>query len=143
MKENDHLNIYFAGAIYGGRDDADIYIQIINYLKNYGKVLTEHVGDDNIAKKVDGGKTSKYIHDRDLEWLLSSGRMVAEVTQPSLGVGYEIGRGVEAKKKILCLYRPREGKKLSAMIAGCEEVTNKSYQTLEEAKEIIDQFFKN
>ena len=31
--------------------------------------------------------------------------LVAEVTQPSLGVGYELGRAVAMGKKILCLYR--------------------------------------
>ena len=36
--------------------------------------------------------------------------LVAEVTQPSLGVGYEIGRAIENKKKILCLFRPDSGK---------------------------------
>ena len=36
--------------------------------------------------------------------------IVAEVTQPSLGVGYEIGRGVEMGKKILCLFRPQSDK---------------------------------
>ena len=36
--------------------------------------------------------------------------MVAEVTQPSLGVGYEIGRAVAMGKKVLCLYRPSPDK---------------------------------
>lgn len=36
--------------------------------------------------------------------------LVAEVTQPSLGVGYELGRAIENKKKILCLFRPDCGK---------------------------------
>ena len=36
--------------------------------------------------------------------------MVAEVTQPSLGVGYEIGRGFALGLKILCLYRPQPDK---------------------------------
>ena len=36
--------------------------------------------------------------------------LVAEVTQPSLGVGYEIGRAVDLKKNILCLFRPDSGK---------------------------------
>ena len=39
-----------------------------------------------------------------------SSAIVAEVTQPSLGVGYEIGRAFE-KKKILCLFRPDSGKR--------------------------------
>ena len=37
--------------------------------------------------------------------------LVAEVTQPSLGVGYEIGRAVTMKKPILCLYRPSPDKR--------------------------------
>lgn len=36
--------------------------------------------------------------------------VVAEVTQTSLGVGYEIGRAVEMNKRILCLFRPGAGK---------------------------------
>ena len=37
--------------------------------------------------------------------------IVAEVTQPSLGVGYEIGRAVAMGKRILCLYRPQPDKR--------------------------------
>jgi len=43
--------------------------------------------------------------------------VVAEVTQPSLGVGYEIGRAVAMNKRILCLYRPQEGKSKSSFFA--------------------------
>ena len=42
------MKIYFAGAIRGGREDQQLYLEIINYLKQYGEVLTEHVGDDSI-----------------------------------------------------------------------------------------------
>ena len=38
--------------------------------------------------------------------------LVAEVTQPSLGVGYEIGRAVAMKKRILCLFRPESGRSM-------------------------------
>ena len=37
--------------------------------------------------------------------------IVAEVTQPSTGVGYELGRAVAMNKRILCLYRPQENKR--------------------------------
>ena len=40
----------------------------------------------------------------------------SQVTVPSLGVGYEIGRAVAMGKQVLCLYRPQEDKLLSAMI---------------------------
>ena len=39
------MKIYFAGSIRGGRQDAALYEQIIQYLKTFGEVLTEHVGD--------------------------------------------------------------------------------------------------
>jgi len=35
--------------------------------------------------------------------------VVAEVTIPSLGVGYEIGRAVAMGKRVLCLNRPKDG----------------------------------
>lgn len=32
------MKIYFAGSIRGGREDVALYLQIINYLKNFGEV---------------------------------------------------------------------------------------------------------
>lgn len=43
-------------------------------------------------------------------WFLFLVVLVAEVTQPSLGVGYEIGRAVALGKVIICLFRPDSGK---------------------------------
>lgn len=78
----------------------------------------------------------------------SSDIAVMEVSNPSLGEGYEIGRGVERKvqrKKsphILCIYKPRKGEKLSGMINGCP-ATVRNYNSIKEAKSVIDEFFKN
>ena len=134
------MKIYFAGSIRGGRQDAVIYLQIIDYLKTFGEVLTEHVGDQNLTDLGDDGPTDKYIHDRDLDWLLSADILVAEVTTVSMGVGYEIGRAVESGKKVLCLFRPESGKNLSAMIAGCDDLTLVNYSDLEEVKKGILSF---
>ena len=41
--------------------------------------------------------------------------MVAEVTQPSLGVGYEIGRAVASKVPVIALFRPSSGKSKSKL----------------------------
>ncbi len=134
------MKIYFAGSIRGGRQDAVIYLQIIDYLKTFGEVLTEHVGDQNLTDLGDDGPTDKYIHDRDLDWLQSADILVAEVTTVSIGVGYEIGRAVESGKKVLCLFRPESGKNLSAMIAGCDDLTLVNYSDLEEVKKGILSF---
>lgn len=134
------MHIYFAGSIRGGREDAALYLQIIEYLKTFGEVLTEHIGDPNLTSLGDDGSTDKYIHDRDLEWLQSADVLVAEVTTVSMGVGYEIGRAVETGKKVLCLFRPDSGKNLSAMITGCEDLQLINYTNLEEAKKAIAEF---
>ncbi len=51
------MKIYFAGSIRGGRDDAEIYSGIIELLKRYGDVLTEHVGDRTLSSR----KGVKYL----------------------------------------------------------------------------------
>ncbi len=136
------MKIYFAGSIRGGREDAALYAEIIDYLKTFGEVLTEHVGDPTLTHLGDDGPTDRFIHNRDLDWLLSADVVVAEVTAISMGVGYEIGRAVAAGKKVLCLFRPDTGKNLSAMIAGCPDVETVHYKTPEEYKKIISVFFK-
>jgi 2'-deoxynucleoside 5'-phosphate N-hydrolase len=135
------MRIYFAGSIRGGREDVVLYQQIIDFLRNYGEVLTEHIGDANLTDIGDDGPTDRFIHDRDLEWLRSADILVAEVTTVSMGVGYEIGRAVESGKKVLCLFRPESGKNLSAMIAGCPGLELMKYQTVKEACEILSTYF--
>jgi len=141
QQKNRSLRIYFAGSIRGGRNDAELYQQIIDYLKNFGKVLTEHIGDPKLTHLGDDGPTDRYIHDRDMKWLLAADVLVAEVTTVSMGVGYEIGRAVEAGKKVLCLFRPDSGRNLSAMITGCPDLELKNYKDMAEAKKIISAFF--
>ena len=41
--------IYFAGSIRAGRADALLYSKLVEILKKYGTVLTEHVGDPNLT----------------------------------------------------------------------------------------------
>ncbi|XP_063425753.1 5-hydroxymethyl-dUMP N-hydrolase-like [Mytilus trossulus] len=88
---------------------------------------------------------NKEVHQSCLTKLKSSDVVIAEVTQPSLGVGYEIGRAVGMDKKILCLFRPNSGKKLSGMIAGLHgdhNVTVKYYDG-QNFTDILKAFFEN
>ncbi|MBY0497457.1 MAG: nucleoside 2-deoxyribosyltransferase [Cyanobacteria bacterium] len=112
------MTIYFAASIRGGRADQAIHEQIIRILERHGTVLTEHLGSEALTGAGEALPDCD-IHDRDLAWLRSADALVAEVTTPSLGVGYEIGRAAEWGKPIICLYRPSAGRKLSGMIAGC------------------------
>jgi nucleoside 2-deoxyribosyltransferase len=135
------MNIYFAGSIRGGRNDHKLYFEIIKLLRAYGRVLTEHVGGAELSARGENVDDVK-LHDRDLAWLREADCLVAEVTVPSLGVGYEIGKATEWGKPVLCLYRPNGGRSLSAMIAGAKGVKVKEYESTAELKSVFDRFFQ-
>ncbi len=134
------MKIYFAGSIRAGREDQEIYYQLIQGLQGHGPVLTEHVGDPDLTELGDDGPSDRMIYQRDMAWLAEADLMVADVTIPSLGVGYEIGRAESRGIPVLCLYRERDGRKLSAMISGNPKVTVTKYGTVEEALVYIDRF---
>lgn len=133
------MKIYFSGSIRGGQEDAGLYKKIIDELKKFGNVLTEHIGSQTQETTL----SDIEIHDRDLKWVMESDVVVAEVTTPSLGVGYEIGRAAEFNKPIICLYRKNGKKQVSAMIAGCSQVKSFEYKEIEDAKQILAEQFRD
>ena len=138
------MKIYFAGSIRGGRGDRDNYFEIIDFLSRQAEVLTEHVGSRSL-----GSEGEKQLHDdeicrRDLNWLSRADAVIAEVSQPSLGVGYEIGVAEKIGKPILCLFDESESAfRLSAMLSGNPKVEVIRYRTIGEAKRRISEFVSN
>ena len=132
------VQIYFCGSIRGGRSDVDLYARLIEMLEGYGEVLTEHVGHEDVeASETEQSDTE--IHDQDIAWLRAADVVVAEVTIPSLGVGYEIGKAREWATPVLCLYRPEGDHDLSAMIRG-SDVRVEEYSDSETLEPIFRQF---
>ena len=127
------MKIYFAGSISGGRGDQEIYYKLINYLKNYGTVLTEHIADPNLSSYGEQDISLEDIYNRDIKWIEECDLFIAEVTQVSLGVGYELAYAEKLNKKIICLYRPDPSRKLSAMISGNKHFIIRNYKTTDEA----------
>jgi hypothetical protein len=134
------MKIYFAGAIRGGREDVSLYLEMVELLRPYGAVLTEHIADDQLTS-LGESEDDRAIHDRDLAWLKEADCLVAEVTTPSLGVGFEIAKATEWGLRVLCLFRPSAGNALSALIAGSGRVTVHEYQSAVEVAEIFEDFF--
>ncbi len=136
------MKIYFATSIRGEQKDGSEKVnkELIDYLKIFGEVLTEHFSNPEIKGKGEIELSNKAIHDRDIDWLLSADVIIAEVSNVSLGVGYEIGRAVEHNKKILCI-RKKSGIPVSAMISGCDSLSLNEYETIDEAKKFIHDFF--
>ncbi len=136
------MKIYFAGSIRGGREYKQIYFQIIKYLEKYGQVLTEHIGNKHLSELGEKDLSDKLIYERDISWIQEADIIIAEVSTPSLGVGYELRVAEELNKKILCLFKSKNGKRLSAMIAGNKKLRIIYYKNLKEAIQYIDNFFK-
>jgi nucleoside 2-deoxyribosyltransferase len=100
------------------------------------------VGDPSLSKAGDDGPGDRYIHDRDMTWLSSCDLVVAEVTAPSLGVGYELGWATALKKPVLCLHQAISGRPLSAMIGGSPGIQTTTYSSMDEAKRTMEEFIK-
>ena len=135
------MNLFFSASIRGGRDDVQLYADLINHLNTHGDVLTEHIGEQDVEDNEQAqGLTDADIYEQDVEWLREADAVVAEVTTPSLGVGYELGRAVAWEKPILALYRPAADHELSAMVRGNSDVDVAEYETLDDARPVIDGF---
>ncbi len=139
-RNKQELRIYFCGSIRGGRQDAQLYNDLIGFMRSFGSVLTEHIGRPDLVDERE--IPPRQVHDRDLDWLRSADLVIAEVSTPSLGVGYELGMAVNWGKPILCLFRKQEGKSLSAMISGSTRIVTVEYEDVEEAKRRIGEFVK-
>lgn len=139
------MNIYFAGAIRGGRVDREWYAHIIPIVKKYGKVFTEHEGNIRFNR---GGEEmvnipDEEIYSRDLQWISEADAVVSEVTTPSLGVGYELRVAEDLGKRVLCLYREQDNRHLSPIIGGNTKFRISPYVTLEDVDKILSEFFSS
>jgi hypothetical protein len=141
-KRKKRMKIYFAGSIRAGRHDAAVYEAMITRLRSFGDVLTGHVGNTALTAAGDDGPDDRSIHNRDMDWLKSCDLIVAEVSLPSLGVGYELGWAAASGKPVLCLHRTVFGRPLSAMIAGSPGIRMALYSGIDEAETIMGAFIR-
>lgn len=111
------IKLYFAGSIRGGRELQPIYQHIIQYLQNAGyEVLSEHVGSSELTGTGEPLDETA-IYQRDIAWISEADGVIADVTVPSLGVGYEVAYAqFVARKPILCIAQGQPN--VSAMIKG-------------------------
>ena len=99
------MKVYFAGSIRGGRKDAELYRKVIVAMKEKHQVLTEHVGDLSLSTVEDKGDQA--IYEQDTAWLRECDIVVAECTQVSLGVGYELAYAEAHGKEVHIFYSPK------------------------------------
>jgi nucleoside 2-deoxyribosyltransferase len=130
------MKIFLSVSIGGNHDHKKYYPEIIAEIKKYGEVLTEFQ-DVNSKVYADGDLNTEEIYKRDTGLIQQSDLVVAEVSVPSLGVGYEIAYAEALKKPIICLYMSIPDIKLSAMVKGCPKVKVCEYHNMVEMREIL------
>ena len=110
------MNIYFACSITGGRQEQRVYQVIVDTLLRDGHVVpTAHLsGSDVMALEeiVDPLE----VFTRDIEWIEGCQALIAEVSTPSHGVGFEISYALSKNKSVLCLHQ--QDKRVSKMLTG-------------------------
>jgi len=134
------MKIYFACSITGGREFEGVYQSIVGALGRDGhQVLNGHLAESGIGAR-EAVLSPQEVYARDVAWILEANVLIAEVSVPSHGVGYEIGFALENRKPTLALFQ--EGRKVSKMITGNphELLQVKSYRDADEAAQIIAKF---
>jgi 2'-deoxynucleoside 5'-phosphate N-hydrolase len=134
------MNIYFSCSITGGRDDQKIYAEIVRFLQSQGhEVPTANLASpdlDQLEKSIEAVD----VFNRDIAWVRACDVLIAEVSTPSHGVGYEIAEAVNTKKPVLCLYDKEV--RVSKMLTGNtgDHFFVRPYTNSEEIQRHISQF---
>jgi len=118
--------VYFACAVRAGGDTSSYKNLIAAIQRQGGEVLSEIFVNDAI--NFQGSPLPEVeIYKRDTDMIDEADIIIAEVTNPSLGVGYEIAYAETLGKPIVCLFDTTSQRNLSAMIAGNPNITLVSY----------------
>ena len=132
------MKIYVSGSIYGGRQKIEIYKRMIEGLELYGEVLNKQIIDEDVIKKEEFQKDEDIF--KDLESCIETADLLfAEVTVPSLGVGYEIGVADRLGKQIIAIYDLNEIDKVSTMIRGNQRIKVIGYHDVSEIVDHLDE----
>ena len=99
-------------------------------------VPTAHIAETGV-EEIDALEEPLDIYQRDVTWIQESDMLVAEVSTPSHGVGYEIGYALDLDIPVLCLYK--NGVVVSKMITGNPHplLSVMVYEDLPQAEEIL------
>ena len=138
------MKVYLSGSIRGGRQFQKVYQIMLDFLRdNNHDVLTYHVAEKNILE-LETEQSDVDIFVQDEAWLDECDCLIAEVSVPSLGVGYEIADTLARKKPVLAIYDSKKGP-ISAMISGNTSplISVLPYDSIPQLLERISSFFYN
>jgi nucleoside 2-deoxyribosyltransferase len=129
------MNIYFSCSITGGRNDQGIYKLLVDQLTDWGhEVPTAILASPNVLD-YESSSAPNAVYKRDVKWVEDCDALIAEVSTPSHGVGYEIALALMLKKPVLCCYQ--KGRKVSKMITG-NDMPNLQLSTYETENQLLN-----
>jgi len=134
------MNLYFACSITGGRAFESVYQAITRTLLEDGhEVPTAHLADSGV-KALELIVSPRQVYERDVAWIRACDALIAEVSTPSHGVGYEVAFALSLEKPVLCCYQ--EGQPVSKMITGNSHpnLHLATYRNVDEAVEAVRAF---
>lgn len=89
---------------------------IVSALKQNGHIVpTEILANENILQ-LDEVESAEDVYNRDIAWIEACDAVVAEISTPSHGVGFEIAYALERNKPVICGYQA--GRRVSKMLTG-------------------------
>lgn len=132
--------IYFSCSVRGGRQKEKFYEKVVQELKKYGNVLNEEIAKSNLEVE-EIYNTPEQIYNKDIGLIKRCDIVFAEVTVPSLGVGYELAYVEKMKKKVVCI--KESNKEISAMIIGNKNFKMINYNSMEDLTKEIQITMKN
>jgi nucleoside 2-deoxyribosyltransferase len=138
--EKTSMNLYFSCSLTGGRADERMYGIIVEHLLAAGhKVPTAPLASPDIMSE-ERVIDPRVVYQRDIDWIISCDALIAEVSTPSHGVGYEIAYALGIGKPTLCCHR--RGVKVSKMITGNTSpgLLVRSYEDENQALIFVDDF---
>ena len=137
------MNIYFACSITGGREFEPVFQAIVEGLLADGhEVPTAHLADASV-RELELVVEPADVYSRDVAWIGAADVLVAEVSTPSHGVGYEIGYALGLGKPVLACHRRDRG--ISKMISGNPDsnLVVRQYSDPVEAVQIVRAFLSD
>ena len=113
------MDLYVSCSLTGGRGDQPLVAALVAHLEARGhRVLTAHLAHPG-AMAQDGEMSPLAVFERDTDWLRACDAVIAEVSTPSHGVGFEIAYALERGKPVLCCHRT--GVRVSKMLTGIRQ----------------------
>ncbi len=116
------MKVFLSFALHGERDKLRAAMLIAETLEKLGHdVVNRKMLDDDAIKK-EGMLSMFWRYENSIKSMKDCDCVVAEVSRPSFGVGYELGYALAAtKKKVFIIYDKNMEKDVSVMATGNSE----------------------